>query len=411
MMFLVHPRHVRRSLVQFRTHPLRTALALLGMVLGVSSVVGMVSIGEGAQREILASIEALGGDVVHIKAKEVPDEKIGELVNDSRGLNRNDIPALRATFTTIGDTAFARWTSIGVNDLPIPTYNVKLAAVEPAVFVVHRLRVSEGRGLTDSDDRFGKRVAVLGSDIARQAFDGHALGKQIRIGYAYFEVVGTLEPKRSGGDLPIDPEAYNRAVVVPFTTATEQLAPADAYREIDVISLRVGSLSETLMAKKAITPVLKSLHGGVEDFEIIAPEEILEKKQATQAILNLVLISIAAISLLVGGIGVMNIMLANIMERISEIGLRRAIGASRRDIRDQFLVESVIVCFIGGVIGIVLGFLVSFLVGWIFGLKVALAWTAMAVSFGLSVAVGLVFGIWPAMRASQVSPVEALQHE
>jgi putative ABC transport system permease protein len=408
---VIHARHFRRSLVQFRTHPLRTALALLGMVLGVSSVVGMVSIGEGAQREIVASIEALGGDVVHVKAKDVPDDKVGEIVNDSRGLHRNDIAALKAIFTNIGDTAFARWTGLGVSDLPVSTYNVKLVAAEPAVFAVHKLHVKEGRPLMELDDRYGRRVAVLGSELAQKAFGGQAVGRRIRLGYAYFEVVGTLEAKRSGGDLPVDPEAYNRAVMVPFTTALEQLAPAEAYKEIDLVSLKVGSLAETLAAKKAITPVLKALHGGVEDFEIVAPEEILEKKRATQGILNVVLISIAAISLLVGGIGVMNIMLANIMERIGEIGLRRAIGASRKDIREQFLVESIIVCFIGGVIGIVLGFAVSFLVGWVFDLRVAFAWTAMVVSFALSVGVGLVFGIWPAVRASRISPVEALQHE
>jgi putative ABC transport system permease protein len=408
---VIHARHLRRSLVQFRTHPLRTALALLGMVLGVSSVVGMVSIGEGAQQEILASIEALGGDVVHVKAKEIPDDKVGEVVNDSRGLNRNDLTALKTVFTTLGDTAFARWTSLGVTDLPISTYNLKLVAADPAVFSLHKLGLEAGRALQAEDDRQGRRVVVLGSDVAKRAFGGQALGKRIRLGYAYFEVVGTLSAKKGGSDLPVDPEAYNRAVIVPFTTAVEQLAPAEAYKEIDLFSVRVGSLAETLAAKKAITPVLKSLHGGVEDFEVVAPEEILEKKRATQAILNVVLISIAAISLLVGGIGVMNIMLANIMERIGEIGLRRAIGASRRDIREQFLVESVIICVIGGVIGVVFGFAISYLVGWLFSLKVAFAWTAMFVSFGLSVGVGLVFGIWPAVRASRVSPVEALQHE
>jgi putative ABC transport system permease protein len=175
--------------------------------------------------------------------------------------------------------------------------------------------------------------------------------------------------------------------------------------------VEVASLEQTLAAKRTMGPVLRALHGGVEDFEIIAPEEILEKKRSTQAILNVVLTSIAAISLLVGGIGVMNIMLANIMERISEIGLRRAIGASRRDIRNQFLIESVIICVVGGVMGVVLGFGISFGVGWGFHLKVAFAWQAMLVSFALSVGVGLVFGIWPAMRASAISPVEALSHE
>jgi putative ABC transport system permease protein len=212
-------------------------------------------------------------------------------------------------------------------------------------------------------------------------------------------------------DLPLDPGIYNTAVVVPFDTALEEISPADAYKEIDVLSVEVASLEHTLAAKRAVGPVIRALHKGVEDFEVVAPEEILQQKQATQAILNIVLISIAAISLLVGGIGVMNIMLANIMERIAEIGLRRAIGASRADIRDQFLVESVIICFAGGLFGVVLGFAISFAVGLVFDLQAAFAWEATLIAFALSVVVGLAFGLWPALRASAVNPVEALLHE
>lgn len=405
-------RQLRRSLVQFRTHPLRTSLALLGMVLGVSSVVGMVSIGEGAQREILASIEALGGNVVHVKAKEISADKVGELVNDSRGLNRNDLTALRASVKGLGPAAWARWTDLGVSDLPAATYSAKLVSAEPGVFDLHRLKVALGRRLLASDDRYQRRVAVLGSELAEQAFGAsQAIGKRIRLGYAYFEVVGVLAPKAAGGDLPIDPSLYNRAVVVPYETAIAEITAADTYKEIDILSVEVDSIELTLEAKRGMVPVLKALHGGVEDFEIVAPEEILEKKRSTQAILNVVLICIAAISLLVGGIGVMNIMLANIMERIGEIGLRRAIGASKGDIRNQFLTEAVIICFVGGLIGVVLGFGISIAVGAIFHLRVAFAWEAMAASFGLSLTAGLIFGSWPAMRAAAINPVEALLHE
>ncbi len=403
--------HLRRSLVQFRSHPLRTALALLGMVLGVGSVVGMVSIGEGAQAEILASLESLGGDVVHVKAKEVPDSEIATVVNESAGLNRSDLNVIQSVLPHLKASAWVKWSTLGVTDLPIPTYNVELAAASASVFPVHKLQVAHGRPLQTLDDQFRRRVAVIGADVAKEAFKDGAIGKRIRIGYAYFEVVGVLATLKSGGEVPMDPARYNRSVIVPFETAAEELTPTKVFSEIDVLSLQVESLEVTLRAKRAMTPVLRSLHGGLNDFEIVAPEEILEKRQATQAMLNVVLISIAAISLLVGGIGVMNIMLANIMERISEIGLRRAIGASRKDIRDQFLTESVIVCFVGGAIGVVLGFAMSFGVGSLFDLRAAFAWQAMVAAVGLSMGVGLVFGIWPAVRASRVSPVEALQHE
>ena len=404
---------LRRSLGQFRTHPLRTSLALLGMVLGVGSVVGMMSIGEGAQQEIVANIKALGGNVIHIKAKPIADERIAELVNDSRGLSREDLRALRSTFPGLGRAAWARISSLGVTDLPSTAYNAQIVAASAGLFDLHRLKVKAGRPLIELDDRYGRRVVVLGADLAKNAFgddDAQIVGRRIRLGYAYFEVVGVLAHKASVRDLPLDPGLYNQAVIVPFDAAIEEIAPVDAYKEIDVLSVEVESLEQTLAAKLAVGPVIRARHKGVEDFELVAPEEILQQKRATQAILNLVLISIAAISLLVGGIGVMNIMLANIMERISEIGLRRAIGASRADIRDQFLVESVIICFAGGAIGVVLGYAGSFAVGVAFDLQVAFAWEATLIAFGLSVITGLTFGLWPALRASAINPVEALLH-
>lgn len=401
-------RRVRRSLAQFRAHPLRTSLALLGMVLGVSSVVAMVSIGEGAQREILAGIEALGGDVVHLEAKDVPDDKVGELVNRSAGLARNDIPLALKT-ARAEDSAYLRWSSLSVTDLPSASYQLQLAAVSPSVFRLHQLQVARGRGLLELDDLLGRRVAVLGAEVA-QALGAGALGRRVRLGYAYFEVVGVLAPKPAGSALALEVERYNRAVLVPFHTSIEELSPAEVYRELDVVSLRVASLEQTASAKRALLPVLKSLHGGVEDVEVVAPEEILEQKRATQAVLNMVLTSIAAISLLVGGIGVMNIMLANVVERIPEIGLRRAIGASQADVLRQFLLEAVVVCFVGGSFGVLLGFAISLLVAKLVALKVAFAWSAVLLSFGLSVTVGLLFGLWPAVRASRVSPVRALGH-
>jgi putative ABC transport system permease protein len=419
-------RHLRRSLGQFRTHPLRTALALLGMVLGVGSVVGMMSIGEGAQRQIVKSIEALGGNVVHLRAKTIATERIADLVNDSRGLSRADFDGLVAVFgrlsdarhvespcPSLGEAGWARITPLGVSDLPGGSIDLQIVATTANLSSLHRLEVVVGRPLVALDEQNARRVVVLGADVATESFGDawNAIGRRVRLGYAFFEVVGVLERKEAMRDLPVDPGLYNRALVVPFTTSLEELQAADAYKELDILSIAVADLEQTTQAKRCLLPVVQSMHHGVDDVEIVAPEEILEQKRATQATLNLVLISIAAISLLVGGIGVMNIMLANIMERIGEIGLRRAIGASRKDIRDQFLLESVIICFAGGLIGVIVGSVIAFVVGFVVDLEVAFAWEATLVSCGLSIAVGLVFGIWPALRAAAIHPIEALQHE
>jgi putative ABC transport system permease protein len=405
---------ILRSFTQFRSNMLRTFLTLLGMVFGVGSVVAMVSIGEGAQREILAAIDAMGADVAHIKATTTTKKaKIGDTINDSVGLHRSDVSAVQLLLPTIDSIAFRAPYELGSTDLDMPRNEIRVVPVSRNYFKVHRLRLQEGRPLLNLDHENFRRVAILGSDLAQTLFPEGAIGKQIRLEYAYFQIVGVLERASAagGGDLPISPALYNKGILLPFETANEELRPAPAHGELELISLRVKDTRETLAAKELLVPAMLSLHGKVEDFEVIAPEEILQQRQAAQAVLNLVLICIAAISLLVGGIGVMNIMLANIMERISEIGLRRAVGARKRDIRNQFLLEAVVICFIGGLIGIALGLTISFTVGLLVDLPVAFSWISMALAFGISVLVGIIFGLMPALRAANINPIEALQSE
>lgn len=401
---------IKRSLVQFRMHPLRTLLTLLGMVFGVGALVAMVSIGEGAQQEIVANIEAMGADIVHIKSRPVEEKLLSEIINDSIGLSRFDANALRRV-VPVEAVTYRKTIRIGVCDLGVPLQSMQVLGVGPDLFEVHQLEMQKGRPLLSFDNTQHHRVAVMGPALAQKAFPQGALGKRIRLEYAFFEVVGILESRVVDGDLPVDPEIYNNAVLIPFETATQELFPAEVYNEIDLISIRTSTPERTLATKQAVLPVLKNLHGGVEDFEVVAPEEILQQRKATQSIMNMVLVCIAAISLLVGGIGVMNIMLANIMERISEIGLRRALGASRTEIRNQFLSEAVLICLIGGLTGIVLGFSISTTVAWMVGLPIAFAWTSVILSFLVSAGVGVTFGIVPAMRAAHINPIEALQNE
>jgi putative ABC transport system permease protein len=172
----------------------------------------------------------------------------------------------------------------------------------------------------------------------------------------------------------------------------------------------VRDTAATLATKRLVEPLLRQLHGGLDDVQVVAPEELLRQREAAQTVLNIVLLSIAAISLLVGGIGVMNIMLANIMERIPEIGLRRAVGARRADVRNQFLLEAVLICGFGGLLGVALGFGISFGVAFFSGMPVAFPWYAALLSLGISALVGVTFGSMPALRAANINPIEALQH-
>lgn len=403
---------VGRSLSQFRTNPLRTMLTLLGMVFGVGSVVAMVSIGEGAQEEILRTIEAMGANNMHVRSRAVDEGSINEVINDSAGLSRADVQALWSMTPGVVDVAYRSKLKLGVTDLKLPPHAVGLYGVSRNLMDVHGLTLSSGRSFRGVDFRSERRVAILGADLAERLYPQGAVGQQVRLQFSYFEVIGVLEERTAlGGDVPVDPEVYNMAVLIPFETADVEIRPARPYAELDVISVRVGSTDETLVAKQIAEATLRRRHGGVEDFDVIAPEEILQQKKGAQSVLNIVLISIAAISLVVGGIGVMNIMLANIMERIHEIGLRRAVGARRGDIRNQFLFEAVLICVVGGVVGIVMGTGLSFVVASIFELPIAFAWESMVLAFGISVFVGVLFGIVPAIRAANVNPIEALQRE
>ena len=405
-----------RSFDQLRMHPLRTMLTLLGVVFGVGSVVAMVSIGEGAQQEILANIEAMGARNVHIQARPVAATELSEVVNESLGLSRADLSALLSVVPGISAHAYRATHSLKVSSLPGLAAELPVFGVSPELARVYKLRMKAGRPFAPSDHRQAVAVVILGASLAARVFPAGAIGQHVRLDTAWFEVVGVLAggegdrhgaPKAEG----VDPGIYERAVLMPFETLVTTLAPPRLYSELDLVTLEVATLEQTLDAKAAVGAVLSRLHGKVHDYEIIAPEELLRQRKATQSVLNTVLVCIAAISLLVGGIGVMNIMLSNILERIPEIGLRRAIGARKRDIRNQFLLEALLICFSGGCIGVVLGFSIAFIVARVAGLPIAFAWASMILSFSISLVVGLVFGIVPAMRAANINPIEALRNE
>ena len=408
-------------------------LTLLGVVFGVGAVVAMMSIGEGAQRQILAQIEAMGATSVHVRARDVPDTELTALINDSVGLSRSDVQAIQSTLPDVQKIAYRARHELGVTDLAVSSHEVQVLGVSEDLLDVHALSIAKGRALTAVDHERGLRAAVIGDELARKAFPNGAMNQVFRLEYSYFVVVGVLAPsgagaseggstqpdelfggggdekKESASSGSFDSQVYDNAVLLPFETMVGELAPAKTFHELDMISVKVESTDQTLETKNLLERLLGRLHKGASDFDIIAPEEILRQKQATQAVFNAVLISIAAISLIVGGIGVMNIMLANIMERISEIGLRRAIGARRRDIRNQFLLESVSICSVGGILGVLLGLGASWVVSVTIGLPMAFAWESTALSFIISLLVGVTFGLMPAIRAANVNPIDALR--
>jgi putative ABC transport system permease protein len=399
-------------MVQLRGSPLRTLLTLLGVVFGVGSVVSMVSIGEGAQRQILSSIEAMGATSLHVQTVVAKDQNLADLVNVSVGLSLSDARALEKALGVQQAVAARAVYTPKVTNLLVPAGELKVVGVSASVFDTSRLRIARGRRLSTWDERQASTTAVLGSALADRLFGGDALGRWIRVDYAWFQVVGVLAPRDDGGGGDGGSElSLDGSVVVPYPALRELLEPPRTYGDLDRISLRLGSIEETLPAKRVAERLLANLHGGAGDFEVISPEELLRKRKETQNVMTAVLTAIAAISLLVGGIGVMNIMLANVSERVAEIGVRRAIGATRRDILVQFLIESTTICVIGGAIGSVLGLLAALVATQIMGLPVVFAWQALVLAVVISVVVGVTSGLIPARRAAEMDPIEALRGE
>jgi len=271
--------------------------------------------------------------------------------------------------------------------------------------------LSEGRFFDPMDERDHSQVAVIGQDVRRKLFGyGPAVGKLFKVNDVWLEVIGILAAQSpGGGDAAVSSNAAE--IWIPVSTAMRKFDrdPLDA--PVDELIVTVKEGISTRKTADLMKPLLDRLHGGADDYEIVVPEALLEQRRQTQRIFNIVMGSIAGISLLVGGIGIMNIMLASVLERTREIGVRRAIGATRRDIRSQFVIESFAISVIGGVCGIVIGIVLARLVAAYAGWPTVITFWSLILSTGVSVAVGLVSGIYPAARAAELDPIEALRYE
>jgi putative ABC transport system permease protein len=275
-------------------------------------------------------------------------------------------------------------------------------------------RAAQGRFLSELDVSDAKRVAVLGASVARDLFGFQSpLGRRIRIGGDEYTVVGLMESKRvrEGRATVIRVRDINRDVYIPIRTASARFPLARDAGAIDELAIRVADADQVSSLAPLATRLIRQRHHGVDDFEVVVPAELLAQAQSTQRVFNVVMGSIAAISLLVGGIGIMNVMLTTVTERTREIGIRRAVGAPRRAILAQFLIETVLISAAGGLAGIALGFAMARGINLFAGWETALSPVATAGAFGVSALVGIVFGLYPARRAALMDPIGALRVE
>ncbi|MBF0546658.1 MAG: ABC transporter permease [Candidatus Riflebacteria bacterium] len=426
---------IKGSFAQFRQNLIRTALTLLGIIFGVASVIAMITIGEGAQTEIMRKIESMGADLVHINGNKVEKSQISEIINDCEGLSLRDVRALEKVIPMEGRAvALVNKCRAETSSLPIQGTDLSVYAVSSNFVWVNGLDLTLGRNFSVEDFNTNLSVALMGSTYATQFFDSpeNALGKDIRINYKWFRIIGLFgkaekkvemtdvakktKEKESGsgkgkGKIPEDLNLFNQAILIPITTNYEKITPPKVYSDLDMITIKCHNMAETNDIRDAAQKILSVTHNDVSDYKIVSPLELLEQKQSAQKVFNVVLLSIASISLLVGGIGIMNIMLANVMERRHEIGVRRALGAKRRHIILQFLFESVFTCLVGGAVGVLTGMGISWCILKFTEIPIAFSVMPIFLSFGISFIVGIVFGIMPAMEAANLNPVEALHYE
>jgi len=388
----------------------RSGLTILGIVIGIASVIAMIAIGQGAQSSIQSSIQSLGSNLVLVMPGS--QRNIGAGVSQGRGsaqtLTLADAEAIKSQISTVKDVApdlSGRYQvkAKGNNS------NTSIDGVTPAYATIRNVEVASGSFINAQNLSSRSKVAVLGPTTRDDLFgtDADAVGQTIKIKNIEFKVIGVAKAKGGTGFSNQDDMIF-----IPLSTAQQFLSGSD---KVGTISVQANNQAAMTGIEEQITQLLLKRHNitsaSAADFSIMNQTDIIATASSVASTFTILLGSVAAISLLVGGIGIMNMMLTTVTERTREIGLRKAIGAKRRDINAQFIVEAVMLTFVGGVLGIILGILIAWGTKQFAGISTTVSFFSIVLAFGVSALIGIVFGYYPAKRASRLNPIEALRYE
>ncbi len=441
------------ALEAIRRNKLRAFLTSLGIIFGVGSVIAMLAIGTGAQQEVLAQMQLLGTNnviiqpVIEQEEGNVDEESAGqESKRFSPGLTLEDLRSIQEVIPEIEfvspeilyETNFIRNARMRTG---------KLVGVNDDYFNINNFEIIDGANFSDTQIENSSPVCIIGYDVRSKFFAGQdPIGKKIKAGHLWLTVIGVLKKRELSTENieNLGIRNYNLDIFAPATTVLlrfknralvtkQDLGGSSSavifgggmmvtsnssskggdgnYNQLDKLIVRVSDTKFSVPVAEVLSRMLKRRHNDVVDFEIIVPEQLLQQEQRTKRIFNIVLSSIASISLIVGGIGIMNIMLASVVERYREIGIRMAVGAQKKDIELQFLTEALTISITGGILGIILGMVFSFAIEATADIATIVTPISIFISFGVALLIGVVFGFFPAKRAAQQDPVHALRHE
>ena len=407
--------YLRMGLESLTDHKLRSFLTMLGIILGVASVIAMLSIGEGAKREALEKFKILGVNNIIVRDKALSDQELEEArAKFSPGLSLKDADAIQAIIPTVENVAPQAELEIEAR-YEDKSAKATLVGITPVVLKILNYELELGTLLTESHYQREMRVCLLGAEVAKSLFPTEdPLGKRVKLEDQWFQVQGVMVSRslytETVGELAA--RNLNQDIYIPLSSFLRRFTKEELLAsQIDQLTVKVQESSQLVETGAIIRRILDRRHYRNKDFDIVIPYELLKQEEKERRIYNLVLGSIAAISLLVGGIGIMNIMLATVLERTREIGVRRALGAKRKDILNPFLIEAVGLSLVGGTIGVFLGIAMSGVVSKIGEFGAIVSPFHVLLAFFVATAVGVISGTFPARRAANIDPIEALRYE
>ena len=406
---------LRVAVYGLRDHKFRSFLTMLGIIFGTASVIAMISIGEGAKKQAMTKYQDLGVNNIIIRDKDFTDTELEQIrTKFSQGLSLADTRAISEIVPGVKGVAPQSEAKLDAM-FEDKSSKATVIGVTPEVTNILNYRMDKGIFIDMDHSEKQLKVCVLGANIARELFSYEdPVGRNIKLGDQWFEVAGVLKTKalftETIGELAA--RDLNNDVYIPLSTFGKRIPKSNVLlSELKQVTVKLESSGRLLQSADIIKSILTRRHFNNDDFSIIIPYELMEQEKRESRIYNLLLASIAAISLIVGGIGIMNIMLASVLERTQEIGIRRAVGGRRSDIMGQFVTEAMAMSITGGLIGVFLGIVISLGIGLLTDVKTFLTLYSIFIAFSFSVIVGITFGYLPAKRAADLKPIESIRHE